>query len=84
MDFYHHIWRSWAQTLHRWGLNEIVASILEAGGPLTFLGSQTVYLIQPFVGGVIPKNHLAGVIDLLDNPIHTDAFVAYLREDKSE
>jgi len=82
MDADHHIWHVWAQTLHRWGLDEFVTSILELSGPLTFFGAQTIYLIQPFVGWAIPENQLNGVAELLDNPLQTQAFVAYLREGK--
>ena len=40
-------WRTWARVLHRWGLENAAASVLEALGPLAVVGAQLVYLTQP-------------------------------------
>ena len=51
MDANHHIWRVWANQLHMWGVNDLVATLLEALGPLTILGAQLVYIGQPLLTG---------------------------------
>ena len=44
-------WSEWAESLRRFKLDVVAAWLLEAGGPLTVLGAQAVYLGQPFLGG---------------------------------
>ena len=36
--------------LHRAGLDTVAADVLEAAGPLAFLGAQLSYIAEPFVG----------------------------------
>jgi len=76
-----HIWRTWAQVLHRWGMTEWVATLLEIAGPLTVIGAQAVYISQPLIGGVLPRGHLDTLARLLDDKTETRSFVSYLRED---
>lgn len=76
-----HIWRVWARNLHRWGVNQWVAAILEAAGPLTFLGAQAVYLGQPLLMTAFPKDHIAALANLLEDSTQTRAFADILRED---
>lgn len=80
MDTNRQIWQIWAQSLHRWGLQEFVASFLEAAGPLTLLGAQAVYLGQPFFQGIDRQGHLEALADMLENTTETKAFVTLLRE----
>lgn len=80
MDENQHIWRVWADQAHRWGLNDWIASLLEAIGPLTLLGAQAIYLTQPILSPLIPGAQLKALARLLDEPEQTQAFAAYLRE----
>ena len=80
MDKNHHIWRIWVKTLHRWGVEDLVASILEAAGPLTIIGAQLIYIGQPILNGVVPDGHLAALTGTLEDDEQRDAFVIYLRE----
>jgi len=74
-----HIWQNWVNTLHRWGVEEIVATLLEATGPLNFIGAQVVYLAQPIITHVLPEDHIHAFADLLENIEETEAFTHLLR-----
>ncbi len=80
MDTNRQIWRVWAQSLHRWGMQDFAASILEAAGPLTLVGAQAVYFSQPFLAGLDRRGHLKSLANMLENTTETEAFVNYLRE----
>ncbi len=80
MDSNHQIWRVWASTLHRWGLQNLVASFLEAAGPLTLLGAQAIYLGQPFLKGILPANHTQALAELFEDSRQAQEFVSFLRE----
>ena len=84
MDTDQHLWRAWVTALSRWGLQDWVASMLESAGPLTILGAQVVYITQPFLSLALPEGHLAAVARLLEEPAHTRAFTALLREAPSK
>jgi len=76
-----HIWRVWTDFLHRWGVDEQVATFLEASGPLTVLGAQVVYIAQPALTGLFPASHLQALAEVLEDSTQTQAFADYLRED---
>jgi hypothetical protein len=80
MDKNHHIWRIWVKSLHRWGVEDLVASLLEAAGPLTIIGAQLIYIGQPILNGVFPDGHLSVLTGTLEDDDQRDAFVSYLRE----
>lgn len=75
-----HIWRVWADALHRWGMGELAASWLEATGPLNVLGAQFVYLGQPLLSQSISPDFLAALAHMLEDTAETKAFVHFLRE----
>lgn len=74
------IWRDWARKLHGWGVQDLAASLLEGAGPLTLLGAQLIYLGQPLLRWAVPDGQLLALAALLEEPDHTRAFAAYLRE----
>ena len=80
MNFDQHIWQNWASNLHRWGVNRLVATILEATGPLTVLGAQAVYIGQPLLRLGIAGEHLDALTTLLEDSQQQRAFVSLLRE----
>ena len=82
MDKNHHIWRIWVKTLHRWGVENLVASLLEAAGPLTIIGAQAVYIGQPILNGIVPDGHLLVLTGVLEDDDQRDAFVSYIRAGK--
>jgi hypothetical protein len=80
MDKNHHIWRIWGKTLHRWGLNDLLASFVEAAGPLSIIGAQLIYISQPILDGIVPDQHLTEITIVLENDDRRAEFVNYLRE----
>jgi len=73
------IWQTWADTLNRWGLHNLTATLLDALGPFNLLGAQIVYLGQPLMNSFLPEDHLDALANLLENPKSTQAFVSILR-----
>jgi hypothetical protein len=80
MDTNHHIWRVWTNALHRWGLQNLVASFLEAAGPLSVIGAQFVYISEPILDGVMPTGHMRALASMLEDDGHRSEFVNQLRE----
>ena len=68
-------WPQWAESLRRLKLDGFVAWFLEAGGPLTVLGAQAVYMSQPFLGG----KQWNAFAHMLEEEEETRAFTRYLR-----
>ena len=79
MDTNQHIWKIWADKLHRWGMLDFAASLLDATGPLNLLGAQVVYLGQPLFDQVLPAEHLDALALMLEDPDQTQAFTTFLR-----
>jgi hypothetical protein len=78
-------WKRWAHSLHRWGVQEWIASLLEAAGPLTILGAQVLYVFQPWFERPKPASERqAGDLQILAGMLEdrraTQAFVQMLRE----
>jgi hypothetical protein len=74
-------WRSWAQTLHRWGIAEEIAAFLEAVGPLTLIAAQFFYISQPFFRSLLFDINLEEIGLFLEDRQGKDEFVALLRGD---
>jgi len=75
-----HIWRGWADALHRWGVGGGAAVLLEVAGPFTLLAAQAVHLGQPLLDGWLPRRKLTALAGMLDDPENTQVFIQYLRE----
>lgn len=76
-----HIWRTWARSMYRWGVNDIVASFLEAAGPLTLLGAQIIYILHPLAVNQRFNNSLSVLADMLEKSEDTQVFINLLREE---
>jgi hypothetical protein len=72
-------WSQWADLLNRWKLDHFAAWLLDAGGPLTLLGAQVLYIGQPF----FKNGHVLALAEMLDDDIETKAFAYFLREGKA-
>jgi hypothetical protein len=72
--------RDWANTLHRWGLTNFAATLLEALEPLNLFGAQMVYLTQPVLTTFVPADHLDALADLLEDPQTAQSFITVLRQ----
>ena len=77
-----HIWPAWAHNLHRWGLANWVATLLESAGPLNLLAAQFVYLVQPLASSTPIEGHLRALSELLEDTRKTQSFISYLREEQ--
>lgn len=76
-------WHDWAEFLHRHGLENLVAWVLEAAGPLTVLGAQALYIGGPLLRPALTDMQLDALAGLLEDRDETLAFTAYLREEIS-
>ncbi|MBS1248931.1 MAG: hypothetical protein MAG431_00501 [Chloroflexi bacterium] len=72
-------WFKWADRLYNWQLNEVVASLLEAAGPLTLLGAQAIYFGQPLLSVFAAKENTQALAELLESPTQQQAFIEVLR-----
>jgi|GEM_PF-412106 len=81
MDVDHHIWRVWADKLHRWGMNHLAATFMDAAGPLILVGAQVIYLLQPLMAGLVPDQHLQALAQTLEDPEQARSFTECLREE---
>ncbi|MFQ5616301.1 MAG: hypothetical protein ACE5GO_07560 [Anaerolineales bacterium] len=79
----HPIWQTWAGFLHRWGLQDFMAWLLEAIEPINLLGAQLVYIGEPLLDVFVPDGHTKALAQLLEEPKETQAFVKFLKEEKT-
>lgn len=83
MNFENQLWQSWAENLHRWGIQEWVAALFESASPLGILGAQAIYLSQPLLDAWIPTKHLNALAMMLEEPLQMQSFATFLREGSS-
>jgi len=65
--------------LHCVGLHGFVADLLEAMGPLMYLGAQAAYLLEPMANGA--ENPIGSFARFLEDPERISGFIASLREE---
>ena len=78
MDAQRAYWPIWIDTLHKQGLAELAAWVLEAAGPLNLLGAQILYIGQPFVSSPTSQS-MHALANLLEKEEESGAFVAFLK-----
>jgi hypothetical protein len=67
-------WPRWAETLRHYQLQELTASLLEAGSPLALLGAQALY----FGRGLIENDQLTALAITLEEESEARAFAFFL------
>lgn len=67
-------WHRWAESLRRYQLHELVASILEAGSPFALLGAQAIY----FSEGFIHSDQLTALAGMLEDETEAHEFASFL------
>lgn len=77
----HTYWNKWARFLQRWKMQEFIATLLEASGPLRVLAAQGVYLSQPFLGRSMSGGEWDALALLLEDEQESRLFIQYLREE---
>jgi hypothetical protein len=80
MDQNHHIWQVWAETLDRWGVRKVIASLLEVAGPSAVLVAQFVYLGQPLLQGFLPTSQLNLLASTLEDDQQRHDFINTLNQ----
>lgn len=78
------VWQKWAERIKNWGLEDVVAALMEATGPLTVLGAQVIYLAQPVLSTFTQDRNLTALVDLLEDAEQSRIFIGYLREESSQ
>lgn len=76
-------WQTWAQFLHRWGLNQPAAALLEAAGPLGLVAAQFVYLGQPLFSDSQSHAKWSALAKMLESEEERHSFASFLREEVS-
>lgn len=76
-------WPEWARFLQQWGLDDIVAAMLEAAGPVNLLLAQLVYAGQPILRKMVPGDSLDALTILIEDQGESRSFAAFLREESS-
>ena len=76
-------WPVWAEFLRRHRLENLAAWALEAGGPLTVLGAQVLYIGGPLLRTALPDQQRDALAGLLEDRDEALAFTAFLREEKN-
>lgn len=82
-DLHQKTWQKWEDYLRRMGLQQIAASLLEAGAPLNLVSAQLVYLSQPLLSAFFSNEQLRALASLLEEPHHTAEFVDSLKGTES-
>jgi hypothetical protein len=72
-------WPRWAETLRRFQLHELTASVLEAGSPLALLGAQALYFSQ----GLIQSDQLTALAETLEEEREMHDFASFLIEERA-
>ena len=72
-------WLIWADRLYQWRLSEVVASVLEAAGPLSFFGAQIIYLAQPLFTALTSPEKTQIMAELFESPTQQQACIEVLR-----
>ena len=80
MDAIPQPWQDWAETLHRWGVGDLTAIVLDTLGPLTWLGAQLIYVGQPFLGSLFTPSKMRDFAEMLEDPSQVQGFVTYLQQ----
>ena len=71
-------WPIWLDSLHKQGVADLAAWLLDAAGPLNILGAQALYLSQPF----LPSTAIPGMralANLLEQEDEARDFTALLK-----
>jgi hypothetical protein len=69
-------WPRWAESLRKYQLNDLIASLLEAGSPLALLGAQAIY----FSSGFVKSDQLLSLAKTLEEENEARAFASFLVE----
>ena len=72
-------WPHWAESLRKYQLQNLIASLLEAGNPLALLSAQAIY----FSGGFIKTKQLTALAETLEDETEVRAFASFLTNEET-
>lgn len=72
-----------ANSLKQRGLHAVALTMLEAGRPLTFVGSQLLWLAQPALALLWPSIPVSRYARLMENPATVSALMDRLATDEA-
>lgn len=67
-----------ADAVQRYGLRTPALLALDAGRPLTFVGGQMLWLLQPALSLIVPGKHVAQLAQVLEKQETVSALVSRL------
>lgn len=70
-----------ASVINRHGWQFPVLMALQGGRPLTFLGGQLMWVMQPVLSLFVAADTVRQTAQLLEDPIAVDALIAHLQVD---
>lgn len=73
-----------ADRIQQLGFQLPALAILEAGRPLAFVAGQFLWLTQPALALVVPRERLSQTAELLEDPEAVDSLVKLLDEERSK
>jgi hypothetical protein len=72
-------WVRWAESLRRYQLQDVVASVLEGTSPLALLGAQVIY----FSGGFVKNDQLTALATMLEDEKEAQAFASFITQSEA-
>ncbi|MBL8098739.1 MAG: hypothetical protein JNK81_06130 [Anaerolineales bacterium] len=76
METSREFWHRWAESLRRYQLQDVAASLLEATSPLALIGAQALY----FSGGFVKNDQLTALATMLEDESEARAFASFLTQ----
>jgi hypothetical protein len=73
-----------ADRIRQLGFRLPVLTVLEAGRPLTFVAGQMLWLTQPALALVMPRDVLSQTAELLEDPEAVNSLIELLDGERSE
>jgi len=70
-----------AHQLRAWGIGELAASVLEANGPLAFLGAQALYFAGATFAPFAREEDVLALAQWFENPASVHALAERLTEE---
>lgn len=81
MDSEQKTWQNWAQKLQRWGMNDLLASLLDGSAPIRTVIAQFVYMGAPLFASA-GDTGWQSFAHMLEDPQKAHSFAHFLREEK--
>ncbi|UCG23586.1 MAG: hypothetical protein JSW55_15790 [Chloroflexota bacterium] len=73
-----------ADHIRQLGLRLPALTLLEAGRPLAFVAGQMLWLTQPALALIVPREHLSQSAELLEDPAAVDMLIKLLDVERSD